>query len=222
MNLRKKFIGCQGEKMKTAIGYVRVSTNRQDNERQIHEIEEYCRLHDISIREIVEDRESGASIQRAELKAALEKAIHKDYLIVQHSSRLTRLGSGDFKYIIHKLAHHGTCFVSVSQSYLDLGNSMIRNIVLEFTAEMDREEREELRRRIKSKYEAKKAHAEALGQKVRWGRRPIPDDKIKRILDLRDAGASYRLIARETGVSVGKITEVIRCSQSEACSRAWI
>lgn len=196
--------------MKTGIGYVRVSTNKQDNDRQIHEINEYCRTHEIDLIEIVQDKESGGALQRVALQEALTKASRHEYFIVQHSSRLTRLGSGDFKSIIHKLTHYGTKFVSVSQSYLDLGNSFIRNIILEFTAEMDKEECEELRRRVKSKYNAKKAHAEALGQKVVWGRKPTPEETIRKIKDLRKLGLSYRAIGGDLGVSQGVIAKVVK------------
>jgi len=193
-----------------AYGYVRVSTNKQDNERQIYEIKDFCKRNDIELIKIIKDQESGGALQRTKLKEALEKTYKYDYFIVQHSSRLTRLGSGDFKYIIHHLTHHGVIFKSVSQSYLDLANAFIRNIILEFTAEMDKEERAELQRRVKSKYNAKKAHAEALGKKVVWGRKELPKEKAEEIIRLREAGLSYRAIANKVTYKLknGKIKNV--------------
>ena len=178
--------------MKRAVLYVRVSTNKQDNERQIYEGKQFIERNGWRLVELVEDKESGGALQRKPLKNLLNRTSEYDIFVVQHSSRLTRLGSGDFKYIIHHLTHHNVVFKSVSQSYLDLDNAFIRNIILEFTAEMDKEEREELSRRVRSKYNAKKAHAEALGKKVKWGRYALPKETVNEIIELKRQGLSYR------------------------------
>ncbi len=50
--------------MKKAIGYVRVSTNQQNYERQCYLITEHCKVYDYNLIKIIGDKESGTHSQR--------------------------------------------------------------------------------------------------------------------------------------------------------------
>lgn len=74
-----------------AIGYIRVSTSRQDLERQDKLIREYCTIKNYSIVEIYSDKKSGATNNReAFIKMLQVDKSQADVLIVSELSRLSR------------------------------------------------------------------------------------------------------------------------------------
>jgi putative DNA-invertase from lambdoid prophage Rac len=75
-------------------------------------------------------------------------------------------------------------------------------------------ERDLIRERVKSGLATAKANGVALGRQV--GQRP-PDRKAKKVLSLHGEGLSYRLIARNVGLSKNTVMEIVR---REALPRA--
>ena len=79
------------QKRMKAIGYIRVSTSRQDLERQDKLIREYCTIKNYSIVEIYSDKKSGATNNReAFIKMLQVDKSQADVLIVSELSRLSR------------------------------------------------------------------------------------------------------------------------------------
>ena len=75
---------------KIAIGYARVSTEKQDLERQRKLIKKYCNENDLFLREIIEEKESGAKGNRSGIRK-LEDSLEKvDIVVVSELSRLSR------------------------------------------------------------------------------------------------------------------------------------
>jgi putative DNA-invertase from lambdoid prophage Rac len=68
-------------------------------------------------------------------------------------------------------------------------------------------ERDLIRERVKSGLQAAKARGIVLGRKE--GQRPS-DKKAKRVLSLHEEGLSYRLIARNVGLSKNTVMEIVR------------
>ncbi len=84
------------------IGYARVSTTRQDLERQIHALEQVG----IEASRIYVDKKSGTTIDRPGLRAALGYAREGDVLVVHTLDRLGRTVR-DTLNLIHDLAERG-------------------------------------------------------------------------------------------------------------------
>lgn len=77
--------------MKRVIGYLRVSTEIQDTERQKRQIELFCKEHNYSIVEIIEEKVSGAKTQRVGLNQLLQRTTdNADIVIVSEQSRFSR------------------------------------------------------------------------------------------------------------------------------------
>ena len=68
-------------------------------------------------------------------------------------------------------------------------------------------ERDLIRERVKSGLAAAKARGVKLGRQE--GQRPS-DKKAKRVLGLHDDGLSYRLIARNVGLSKNTVMDIVR------------
>ena len=68
-------------------------------------------------------------------------------------------------------------------------------------------ERDLIRERVKSGLAAARARGAKLGRQV--GQRPS-DKKVSKVLDLRREGLSYRIIARDLGMSPTTVMEIVR------------
>ena len=74
-----------------AIGYIRVSTTRQDLERQKKLIEDYCIMKNYSIVDIFSDKQTGATSNReGYIKLLSTNKSMADVIIVSELSRLSR------------------------------------------------------------------------------------------------------------------------------------
>jgi DNA invertase Pin-like site-specific DNA recombinase len=109
--------------MKTnAVAFYRVSTMKQDNERQKEDIERYCKAYDFNIIQSFEEKISGASNleERTELLNCLQyvETNKPDILIVSELSRLGR--TNDVLNIIKQLNNHQICFISLKENLITL------------------------------------------------------------------------------------------------------
>lgn len=76
-----------------AIGYARVSTDLQDFNRQLTQIEDHCRANNYELIEIYKETGSGKNDDRTELtrmKAFIQSSTDLDFLIISELSRLGR------------------------------------------------------------------------------------------------------------------------------------
>lgn len=82
------------------IGYVRVSTEQQDTERQIKQIKNYCELNQHELVEILEDKVSGTTNNRKGLYTLLSRDKENgDLVVISEQSRFSRE-----KDIVHVLS----------------------------------------------------------------------------------------------------------------------
>lgn len=73
------------------IGYVRVSTELQDTDRQIKQIKDYCELNQHEIVEILEDKVSGTTNNRKGLSTLLSRDKENgDLVVISEQSRFSR------------------------------------------------------------------------------------------------------------------------------------
>jgi DNA invertase Pin-like site-specific DNA recombinase len=87
---------------------------------------------------------------------------------------------------------------------LSTANGKLMRTIMAGLAEF---ERDLIRERVKSRLVAAKAKGVALGRRI--GQRPS-DKKAKKVLFLHGEGLSYRLIARNVGLSTNTVMEIVR------------
>jgi DNA invertase Pin-like site-specific DNA recombinase len=125
----------------TTIGYVRVSTEKQEKEGlsledQRKAIGAYCQLYGLGEPVIYEETKSGKNMhERLQLLHMLRQvdAGEVEHVVVKHSSRLTRKLT-DALSILDRLSQHGCTFHSVDQKW-DTSSAtgrLIRDIMLSF------------------------------------------------------------------------------------------
>ena len=135
--------------MNKAVGYVRVSTEKQlDNtsiDKQIEEIEKYCQQHDLILDEIyVEEARSGASFKgRDKFKEMYHRVINTEenikYLIVYKQDRISR-DSLDTLFILRRLQSLDKHLISIADN-INTENtaSKILSHILALVAELERD-----------------------------------------------------------------------------------
>ncbi len=176
------------------IGYARVSTTKQDLERQIHALE----LMGIEASRIFVDKKSGTTINRPRLRAALGYAREGDVLVVHTLDRLGRTVR-DTLNLIHNLAERGVGVKNLADPIkVDSSNPSDRMAQLSvvFLALFTQMERT---------YTAERAAyarlvATAKGRRV--GRPVLADpDTIAYAVHLREQGETIAQIVAKTGVA---------------------
>lgn len=194
---------------------VRVSTDEQDNTRQIQELQAVAEIQGWSVVEVVrEDGVSGASRHRPKLAHVLCLAesgqIRK--ILVHEITRLSRHPA-----VLHDAVERcNECGVSIywhSQRTETLLPDGERNpasgMMLAIIGEMGRTEREFLTKRIRSGMEAAKKAGRHMGRPL--GTTITPADLLKKhadVVKLLKGGHSVRHIAAISGKSKGTVEKV--------------
>lgn len=201
--------------MKVAI-YTRVSTNKQNHQRQINDLTDLCTNQNWQVVEIFKETISGAksNIQRPQLQRLFELATTHQIkkVIISEVSRLGRNLSESIKTIDQLTAAGVSIYIQNigMETLLPNGkvNFMFKPILVTLAgfAEM---ERELLRERIQSGLERAKKQGKTLGRPK--GKKESTSDllskypKVKRELK---SGLSLRKISKITGVSINTIQKV--------------
>lgn len=150
--------------------FLRVSTHKQDYERQLTELEEYCSKRNYAITHTIATVISGRvrfpnrpDVQELLLKAKLGLF---NKIVVTEISRLGR-NAADIKYVLDALHQLGVSvvFKNIGIESLDNGvPSFAVNIVLAVYAELTQEEVRTLSERIKSGLEHAKKKGKQIGR----------------------------------------------------------
>lgn len=148
------------DKIKKGIGYIRVSTSRQDLERQKLQLRSYCSDNGINLLRIIEEKVSGAKENRSSIKE-LEKLDAKncDIVIVSELSRLSREDSirRTINYIGNLVEDNGINVVFLDNPLKVYSGTLdeFELIQIIFLAVGAREERKKINERAKSGMDAK-------------------------------------------------------------------
>jgi len=181
--------------MKLSI-YSRVSTKKQDTEKQIIKLKEYAKLRDWEVEGIYSDTITGKKRSRPELDKILKKVHNGESsgILVWKLDRLAR-SVKDAIWISEYLRRHHSELI-IFGSNIDTSTAEGR-FFFNVTASFAELESEFISERTSLAYDAKKAHAEALGQNVRWGRKKklLSDVELDLVADLQSKGMSLRKIA---------------------------
>lgn len=176
------------------IGYARVSTMKQDLDRQIDAL----RHEGIDDRYIYIDKKSGSTTNRPGLHKALEHARKGDVLVVHTLDRLGRTVR-DTLNLIHDLRERGVGVrtladpIPVDSSNPDDPMAQLAVVILSLFGQMERTYALE---------RAAHARAVATAKGKRVGRPSVVDpDKLRFAEHLRNEGLSMREIVEKTGIA---------------------
>lgn len=195
---------------------VRVSTQKQENDRQIHELREVATRNQWSVVEVIEEKISGNSTERSGLDRAVELAKAKTIqkVLVHEVSRVARKNSIAHRFI-ETLTDLGVSLYWHAQSTETLMPNGKRNpaaaLMFALMAEMARNERETLVDRIKSGLDEARRKGVVLGRKVGSGDTPeqFLQKHVAIVRRLRE-GHSVRNTAKITGNSTSTVQRVKR------------
>lgn len=160
--------------------WLRVSTNHQDSDNQIADLERFAAHHayEIAGRYTVSDsawKNGGGTEYKATLKQAMDDAHAGKFsvLVVWSLDRIVRLGAEDALRIMRQFRERGCIVVSVKESWLN-GSPEVQDILIAFAGWMA--ERESARRSERIKAGLAKRKADQLPV----GRQPGVKDKKPR------------------------------------------
>lgn len=198
-----------------AIVYLRVSTEEQEPENQKKECLEFAKNRGYEVTEVLLEKISAFSGEvRPDYDKVKELARKGEIqaVIVWALDRWVR-NRDTLLEDVTILRNYGCKIHSVKESWLEAINieGSLGRTIQEFLlgligsiAEMESQRKSE---RVKIAFKNHK------GKK--WGRPKTHTNKIKIILDLHKQGLSYRQINEKTGLSIGKISELINVHKSE-------
>jgi len=193
--------------------YCRVSTDDQSCERQERDLRAFAKRAGHKVVAVFKETASGADNGRPERGKVLALArAHKiDAILVTELSRWGR-STQDLVQTLDDL--HG-CKVSVLAQTglsfdLSTASGKLMRTIMGGLAEF---ERDLIRDRVKSGLAAARARGVKLGRQV--GQRPS-DKKAKRVLGMHADGLSYRLIARNVGLSKNTVMDIVKRAGTHA------
>lgn len=169
------------------VGYVRVSSDGQNNARQ---------LDGVQLDKTFSDECSGKDTRRPGLAALLDYVREGDTIYVHSMDRLAR-SLGDLLRLVESLSGQGVTIVFVKNNLTFAGSASptdrlllaMLGAVAEFERDMIRERQAE-------------GIALAKGRGVYKGRRPVVDTvKLAQIMARIDAGVPKAVVARDAGIS---------------------
>ena len=153
--------------MTKAIGYIRVSTEKQKNEgfsleAQERKIRAMADVQDLVLDRIISDDESGKNLDRPGMKQVLEMVENKqvDTVIIAKLDRLTR-SVKDLSELMELFDKKGVALVSVNES-LDT-HSAAGRLVMNIMAAVSQWEREAIGERTRDALAVKKANGQRVG-----------------------------------------------------------
>lgn len=190
----------------TVIGYLRVSSDKQDLEQQEHLLLKYAQQHDLQIGEFVSvEVSSRKTPKERRIEELLEKLHDGDILLV---SELSRLGRNMFEVleIINRLGAKGVQIVFIQQPELSTAGPHGK-LLLAIYSYFAETEREFISIRTKQGLAAARAKGKLLGRpKGSRDKFRVLDPHRERIKELLALGISLRRISfivnDETDVSI--------------------
>lgn len=182
--------------MARVIGYCGVSTDRQDTERQVAEILDYCHAHSLGDPVIVRETESGAK-ERPELERVLASLKPEETLAVWELNRLTRGCVGSLFGIVEQVRKAQARLLE-TRSGIFIDSSPAGEAYVFALGLVGRIERELISARTKSAIAARKAPGKKLGRPA--GKSKL-DDKRAEIEKYQALGINKTAISKLLGCS---------------------
>lgn len=194
--------------MKTGI-YTRVSTDKQTVDNQIHKLREYARIRELTIVKIYKDVITGKEFKRQgleDLKHDIKRGRIQAVLVYD----VDRLGRSalDLMQIVDFFHKHNCNFISFNNA-IDTTTPQ-GYFIFTINAAYAELEAKQISQRTKAAYARKRSHAEALGQRVKWGRKKeiFTEDEILFINEMIRLGFSWRKISESLNQNRSKENEI--------------
>lgn len=171
----------------SVIGYQRVSSYGQNEERQ---------LTDVDVDEMFTDKASGKDTNRPQLSAAIRYARKGDVFIVHSMDRLAR-NIVDLRGIVEELNAKGVAVQFVKESLTFTGeDSAMNNLLLNMLGAVAEFERSLIKERQREGIAIAKAKGKYKGRKP-----SLTPAQVNEVVELKASGVSIAEIARRYGVS---------------------
>jgi DNA invertase Pin-like site-specific DNA recombinase len=125
--------------------FCRVSTDQQDETTQVHDIEQYCEHHGITIvkRYMLHDASAWKGEHRAALKQVLDDAYRGEFdvLVVWALDRITREGIEALLKLIRQLRERNVTLASVRETWLSGSDAITELLIAMFAWNAQQESR---------------------------------------------------------------------------------
>jgi putative DNA-invertase from lambdoid prophage Rac len=184
--------------------YGRVSTDKQEAENQITQLQEYANRQQWDVVEVVSDVCSGgkSAVERIGLNKIFKMAHQKkfDVLLFWSLDRFSREGSRKTLEYLTRLDDYRVRWHSYTEEYISsLG--IFADAIISIMAALAKQERIRISERTKAGLERVKRTGKTLG-------RPMTAD-IEKVRMLREQGLSLATIAKECGISKTRVHQII-------------
>lgn len=183
------------------VGYIRVSTADQSTERQLDGME---------LDKVFTDTCSGSTVDRPQLRVALEVLRAGDTLWVHSVDRLSR-SLVDLLALMQELNGRGVAVRFVKDGALHCDGTAASNLQLGILAVVAQFERARLLERQAEGIAKAKARGAYKGGVSGRTKKAGNDDAA--IMELRDAGISFRAIAQKLGIGVSTVQRVLKAAR---------
>ena len=193
-----------------AVAYLRVSRSDLNERNQLIAIEEYAASQNIDIAAVFTDDISGSvnPFERSGFQEML-RFIDENNIRMVVIYALDRLGRSfqEVQKTIWALEERGLIVISVRESWLQVLDPVVRNLILSVLAWAADFERRMISERTRRGLERARREGKKLGRP-----RKLDDRKIREIRRLREKGLSIRSLARIYNVSPRTIQRVLNYS----------
>ena len=177
-----------------SVGYIRVSTAKQNTDRQ---------LEGIKLDKVFEDKVTGASIDRPELKNCLNYVRSGDTLHVHSIDRMARSLKGLEELVEGLIAKGVTVIFHQEGLTINGNNDAVSMLILHVIGAVAQFDRSLIRTRVREGV----ALAKAKGKKI--GRPPINYGLKDEILKRKAKGDSFKQIAKDLGIGRTSLYKII-------------
>lgn len=199
--------------MKRAAIYCRVSTRDQNCDRQEQELVAYAQRANYEVVGIWKEKESGAKNDR-KLREEVRKLAQKRLIDVILVVEMTRWGRSTIDLInsLNELAAWDVSLITTTGFTFDMSTAQGK-LVASLMATLAEFERDLIRERVRSGLEAAKSRGVELGRKE--GYNPTVDKHKAEVLKMVGQGRSYRVIAKDLGISKTTVGKIVRLGREK-------
>ena len=203
--------------MAKIIGYVRVSTARQDADNQRHEILEHVNKNHLHVDDFIEvEMSSRKDKKQRRITELMETLEPGDTLIVSELSRLGR-STSEVIDIVNELIAKGIEFIAIKQGVNVVGKHDMQSKVMVTMFSLFAElERDIISERTKSALAAKKAGGKKLGKPKGTLQESKLDPHQEQIKEFLKHGVAKSAIARMLGTSRTNLASYIQTRELES------
>jgi len=211
VSMKKARDDVEGTRTGRVYGYARVSTDKQDSDRQVSEIIAYCKAHGLGDPVIVQEVAHGQADIKPELERVLGMLREGDILAVWELSRLTRQSVAALFSIVERIHKAGAGILEVKSGTL-IGSDVSGEAYLFALGLSARIERDMISARTKSALEKRKEKGMRLGRPAGKSKLDAKRDEIERYLKL---GINKTAMAKLLGCSRSALLNWLKRNKME-------